>query len=214
MSLSDPVLTRQNCCRVSDQNSTACRTLFAPSTGLLDRACLTSAETCNLYQRCRSPESLYVSAEQNDEKGDGSLLLARYRACANLPNLARLSSAGVLVPFIQQAVQRHLRLPVESEIVLSLQEITASVTDCLASTCRSAREANSCRDNVCTPVHLISNSTLPNLGGVNDCLWNICNAGTGALPWADADVVGIGVSVRRKGKEGSANKDPRCFPPM
>lgn len=194
MSLSHPVAS-DACCYLGDQNSTACRRLFAPTNGLLDSACIASPEICGLFNRCRSTATLYTSAEQNNEKGDGSLLLARYRACANLPAIASLSSQGLLVPYIDEVVQKHLRLqPDESEFVLSLQQITSSVTDCLSSTCKHAREMDDCY-NVCSSVKVITNSTLPNVRGINDCLFNVCNAGTGALPWADADIVGVGVST-------------------
>ncbi|KAK4153027.1 hypothetical protein C8A00DRAFT_44031 [Chaetomidium leptoderma] len=193
LSLRHPV-AKDVCCYLGDQNSTACRRIFAPTNGLLDSACITSPERCGLFNRCRSPESLYTSAEQNNEKGNGSLLLARYKACANLPAIATLSSQGLLAPYIDQVAQKHLRLgPDESEFQNSLQQITSSVTDCLSSTCRHARDNSYCYYNVCSPVKLISNGTLPNIQGRNGCLNKICNAGTGALPWADADIVGVGV---------------------
>ncbi|KXX74222.1 hypothetical protein MMYC01_208845 [Madurella mycetomatis] len=192
-SLSSPV-SSDACCRLSDQNSTTCRRMFAPRGGILDRACLVSPEECRLFNRCRTPATLYTSAEQNNQMGDGSLLVARYTACANIPGLATLSSQGLLAPYIYQAAQKHLQFgPDEPELQYALQQITLSVTDCLSSTCRSARRNSDCYDHVCSPVDLISNRTLPDVGGINDCLFNFCSAGTDALPWADADIVGIGV---------------------
>lgn len=184
------------CCHVRDQNSSVCKRLFAPTTGLLDSACLASPEECNLFTRCRLPETLYTSAEQNNEQGNGSLLLARYNACANLPAIASLSNQGSLVSYIDDVVRPHLQLApraADADFPDSLQQITSSVTDCLSSTCRHGREDNGCYNNFCSPVKMISNNTLPNVVGINDCLFSLCNAGTGALPWADADIVGIGV---------------------
>lgn len=194
LSLSDTV-ARDQCCYLNDQNSTACRRIFAPTTGLLDSACLTSPETCRLYGRCRSAESLYTSAEQNNEVGNGSLLLARYKACANFPIIASFSSRGLLDPHIDEVVQKHLRVgPNESEFEATLEETTLAVTDCLSATCSSARDNSDCYSTACSPVKLITNNTFPNIWGINECLNNVCNAGTGALPWADADIVGVGVS--------------------
>lgn len=193
-SLNSPV-SREACCRLSDQNSTMCRRIFAPRSGILDRACLVSPENCHLFNRCRSPAALYTSAEQNNQMGDGSLLLARYTACANIPGLAGLSSQGLLAPYIDQAVQKHLQFaPTGRALPYALQQITLSVTDCLSSTCRSARKSD-CYNPACSPVSLISNRTLPDVAGINGCLFNICSSGTAALPWADADIVGIGVST-------------------
>ncbi|GAB1317208.1 hypothetical protein MFIFM68171_07418 [Madurella fahalii] len=192
-SLSSPV-SREACCRLGDQYSPMCKRMFAPGSGLLDSACPGSPERCRLFHRCRSPATLYTSAEQNNQIGDGSLLLARYTACANIPALASLSSQRLLVPYIDQAVQKHLRLgPDESEFQYALEQITLFVTDCLASTCRRARGNGECYSHVCSPLDLVTNKTHPNVGGINDCLFNFCSAGTNALPWADADIVGIGV---------------------
>lgn len=188
---------RNACCRLNNQNSTACRTLFAPRTGLLDTTCFffPNPNECALFARCRSPEDLYVSAEQTNEQGDGSLLLARYRACAHLPAMASFTAQGLLVPYIHDAVQKQF--PIKATDLDSsngLQQITASVTDCLSATCRSARGSDLCYNKFCSPVRLITNSTFPNLEGINDCLFSMCNAGTRALPWVDPDVVGVGVS--------------------
>ncbi|RYP12446.1 hypothetical protein DL765_007345 [Monosporascus sp. GIB2] len=40
---------------------------------------------------------------------------------------------------------------------------------------------------------MLLNSTRPNIGGVNECLNKLCTGGYESLPYADADVVGIGV---------------------
>lgn len=195
LSLNHPIAS-DVCCYLHDQESAACRRIFAPTNGLLDSACLTSPEKCDLFNRCRSPGTLYTSAEQNNGRGNGSLLLARYKACANLPTIATLSGQGLLLQYIDEVARKHLPIgPDHSEFGLSLQQITSSVTDCLSSTCRSARDNSYCYYNACSSVRLISNGSLPNIAGINSCLNNICNTGTGALPWADADIVGVGVST-------------------
>lgn len=211
LSLTSP-LARDQCCLVSSQNSTACRRLFAPdpnldntrNLNLLDAACMGQPPSkCQLLNRCRSPSTLYISAEQltdndNNPSSDGSLLLARYKACANLPALISLSRNGLLTPYINDVVRAHIDPPLgpnESELDTVLGEITLAATDCLSATCRGGRDAGDCFESVCSPVKLMKNGTLPDVRGVNGCLNRICSAGTGALPWADADIVGVGVSL-------------------
>ncbi|KAH6845645.1 hypothetical protein B0I37DRAFT_190076 [Chaetomium sp. MPI-CAGE-AT-0009] len=158
LSLSDTV-ARDQCCYLNDQNSTACKRIFVPTNGLLDSACMSSPEICRLYSRCRFAETLYTSAEQNNQVGNGSVLLARYKACANLPIIASFSSQGLLQPHIEQVVQKHLRLgPNESAFPGSLEEITLSVTDCLSSTCSSARDNSYCYSHACSPAACWSRS--------------------------------------------------------
>jgi hypothetical protein len=128
--------------------------------------------------------------------GNGSLLLARYKACANFPIIASFFSQHLLEPHIEQVVQKHLRIgPDETEFDVTLEEITLAVTDCLSATCSSARDSSDCYSTTCSPVKLITNNTFPNIWGINGCLNNVCNSGTGALPWADADIIGVGVSL-------------------
>ncbi|KAK4139057.1 uncharacterized protein C8A04DRAFT_16200, partial [Dichotomopilus funicola] len=215
LSLTSP-LARDQCCFVSSQNSTACRRLFAPDSSLdpnpktgetplnlLDAACLGRPPAqCHLLNRCRSPSTLYVSVEQlntddTNPSADGALLLARYKACANLPGLILLSRNGLLTPYIDAVVRAHIDPPLgpdESELDMVLGEITLAATDCLSATCRGGRDRGDCFESVCSPVRLMRNGTLPDVRGVNGCLNRICSAGTGALPWADADIVGVGVS--------------------
>ena len=46
----------------------------------------------------------------------------------------------------------------------------------------------------CSAVNMLINSTMPDIRGVNQCLHTLCTSNYDALPYADADVVGIGVS--------------------
>ena len=71
--------------------------------------------------------------------------------------------------------------------------VTSAVTDCLSSTCRNSRGKDDCYDSYCSPAMLLANSTTPNITAINRCLHKLCHSGDDALPYADADVIGIGV---------------------
>ncbi|KAF2110545.1 hypothetical protein BDV96DRAFT_195126 [Lophiotrema nucula] len=45
----------------------------------------------------------------------------------------------------------------------------------------------------CSAVNLLINNTHPNIQGLNGCLNSLCTRGYDSLPYADADVIGIGV---------------------
>ena len=76
----------------------------------------------------------------------------------------------------------------------ALKNVTFAVTECLAATCRKARHSKVCRPQ-CARVNLILNGTTPNLQGVSQCLDSLCTGGCDSLPFADQDVVGIGVGT-------------------
>jgi len=184
------------CCRLGDMNSPTCRSFFGPSLkeGLLGKLCLGPDPTCPLFVNCSDVSSLYSSLEQTDQKGDGSWLIRRFVACANMPRIAGLAWAGKLSNNISNVVTGYIpNLPKLTAFETRLQLITSSVTDCLSSTCRASRDVDYCYENHCSPTRLLTNGTLPNLEGINDCLHTLCNSDRRALPWPDADVVGIGV---------------------
>jgi hypothetical protein len=54
-----------------------------------------------------------------------------------------------------------------------------------------------CREP-CSSVNMLINNTSPNIEGINKCLFSLCEGGFNSLPYADADVVGIGVSALHK----------------
>ena len=75
-----------------------------------------------------------------------------------------------------------------------LMNITSGVTECLTATCHNARNDANC-STPCAAVNLLLNYTTPNVTGINECLGELCNGRYNSLPFADADVVGIGVST-------------------
>ncbi|KAM7184416.1 hypothetical protein V8F20_012239 [Naviculisporaceae sp. PSN 640] len=195
-----PALSKLPCCHITDQDSPTCKRLF-PATlkqGLLGKVCLGPDSTCPLFMNCSDVSSLYSSLEQTEQKGDGSWLIRRYAACANMPTIATAAYGGNLTTGISNVVTGYI--PPFPKLKLSgfetkLQSITSAVTDCLSSTCRASRDVDFCYEDHCSPARLLRNGTLPNLEGINDCMWTLCNADERALPWPDADVIGIGVFI-------------------
>ncbi|KAM7187632.1 hypothetical protein V8F33_011099 [Rhypophila sp. PSN 637] len=194
-----PSLSQLPCCHINDQDSPACRRLFPPTLkqGMLGRVCLNQPDSiCPLFLACSDVSSLYTSLEQTEQTGDGLWLIKRYVACANMPTIATAAYAGELSRNISSVVTNYIPpLPKLNGFETRLQQITSAVTDCLSSTCRASRDVDFCYEAHCSPTKLLTNGTLPNLEGINDCLYTLCNADNRALPWPDADVIGIGVFI-------------------
>ncbi|KAK4207526.1 hypothetical protein QBC37DRAFT_298552 [Rhypophila decipiens] len=194
-----PSLSQLPCCHINDQDSPTCRRLFPPTLkqGMLGRVCLNQPDSiCPLFLACSDVSSLYTSLEQTEQTGDGLWLIKRYVACANMPTIATAAYAGELSRNISSVVTNYIPpLPKLNAFETRLQQITSAVTDCLSSTCRASRDVDFCYEDHCSPTKLLTNGTLPNLEGINDCLFTLCNADNRALPWPDADVIGIGVFI-------------------
>ena len=109
-----------------------------------------------------------------------------YAICLAAPSMARSIQNG-LVPDPAATVLRPY-FPSVDEV--ALQAVASTTTHCLTSTCDQARFPLSC-DLSCTTSMLVNSST-PSLSGVNDCLAAMCSSNV-AIPFANQDVVGIGV---------------------
>lgn len=175
-----------SCCYLNDQNSSICRSLFPPVHGVLENGCLTD----NCINNC-DPIELYNTSLQQTGIGNGVAAIWKYKACANIPTIAGYASQGLLSPSINRSIQNFIT-PQTSEG--NLQRVTAAVTDCISSTCRVSRNSKFCYDD-CSPVMLLRNNTSPNLEGIHRCLNVLCADPMKSLPWADADVIGIGVGT-------------------
>ena len=175
-----------SCCYANDQSAPICETLFPPKDGFLQNGCLTN----DCVDDCSELGTLYTSRLQENLTGNGYLPVARYMACANIPSIARYANQSLLSSNITEAVRQYI---VPNTTEASLQDVTSAVTDCLSSTCRSSRNSSFCYDNYCSPVMLLQNNTSPNIEAINTCLYTLCSNPLEALPWADADVIGIGV---------------------
>ena len=174
-----------SCCYANDQSNLICDSLFPPEGSFLENGCLTG----NCVNNC-DPRKLYNSALQQNGTGNGKMPFLKYMACANIPSIASYGNQGVLSQNITKSIQKFI-FPNTTED--SLQYVTSAVTDCISSTCRNSRNSTFCYTDYCSPVKLLRNDTSPNLEAINTCLKTLCDNTVKALPWADADVIGIGV---------------------
>ncbi|KAE8443846.1 hypothetical protein EG329_001255 [Mollisiaceae sp. DMI_Dod_QoI] len=174
-----------SCCYPSDQSSSACQSLFPAEDNVLVNGCLTG----NCVNNC-DPMGLYNSSVQQNGTGNGQLPILKYLACVNIPSIASYGNQSVLSSNISKSIEGFLFSNTSQE---RLQRVTSAVTDCISSTCRSSRNSFFCYPEYCSPVKLLRNDTSPNLDAINTCLNTLCSNNVKSLPWADADVIGIGV---------------------
>ncbi|KAF1952564.1 hypothetical protein CC80DRAFT_508022 [Byssothecium circinans] len=176
-----------NCCYANNQTSPTCKRIFNPYSNTFKNG---GCPNGNCLAECSNITMLYESLSQDDYlEGDGRGPIIRYRTCINVPTMAGYLRQSGLSPTITDVIANNI----SSEATdAQLKNVTAAVTDCLASTCRNARKNDVCK-NVCSPVSMLTNSTAPNVDGVNRCLHLLCRGGYNTVPFADADVVGIGV---------------------
>ncbi|KAH6704377.1 hypothetical protein BKA61DRAFT_740098 [Leptodontidium sp. MPI-SDFR-AT-0119] len=177
---------RLSCCYANDQNNAICEDLFGGSS-FLANGCLTG----NCINDC-SPRKLYNSTLQETSMGTGQRPIAKYMACANIPSIAGYINQNVLSSNITNSIQGFISSHTTDD---SLRNVTSAVTDCISSNCRASRNSKSCYTDYCSPVRLLRNNTSPDLEAINTCLNTLCGGGVKYLPWADADIIGIGVFI-------------------
>ncbi|KAF2734237.1 hypothetical protein EJ04DRAFT_603366 [Polyplosphaeria fusca] len=175
------------CCTISDQNSPICQTnFFNPnvytfSNGCYNRSCI---------EMCQKRKSVYISDQQEDVfRGNGMGPKRRFLTCANVPAMAGYLDQKVIQQNLSDAMAPYIP---DNRTNDDLRGITLAVTECLTSTCHSARNSTDCRGR-CSATNLMINNTTPNIQGMNGCLYSLCHEGYNSLPYADADVIGIGV---------------------
>lgn len=183
-----------SCCTANNFTDPACHGTLSL---LLQDGCPNRGSDC--ISSCSDSEWIYSSKIEDNGFGDGSGPRARYSACVNLPAIARASLNHVLPPNISSVVDKYVpRNTTEQQ----LEAVTAAVTDCLSSTCRNSRDGRdglrSCYHEYCSPTTLLTNNTAPNIAAINNCIFKLCHQDDyGQLPYADDDVVGIGVCFPR-----------------
>lgn len=194
-----------DCCFPDNQGAQICSDTFLANTHTTF-SCLKDGDC---IAACRNVSSIYVSLNQIDPyQGDGQGPIHRYQTCANVPAMAGyLSQENVLEPNISSAIAQHM--PVHTSVD-DLMNITSGVTECLTATCHNARNDANC-STPCAAVNLLLNYTTPNVTGINECLGELCNGRYNSLPFADADVVGIGVSTNPTILAFTPNSTGLCF---
>ncbi|PSN62393.1 hypothetical protein BS50DRAFT_638039 [Corynespora cassiicola Philippines] len=175
----------RNCCTLDDQSSPACRQIFADDSTVFTQGC---NGTCVEY--CRKRRYLYSSLREDLAiVGNGQAPVRHHNTCSNVPQLSRLLSQGALSPEISTKVQKFIPQEITE---VEKRDITFALTDCLTATCEHARNRSICGYK-CSGVNLIGNDNFPNLQGMNECINALCTGDYDSLPFADDDIVGIGV---------------------
>ncbi|KAJ8116867.1 hypothetical protein OPT61_g1812 [Boeremia exigua] len=174
------------CCYPSEQDSPVCRRNFNNQTATI----FEDDNGKHPAEYCRNVHKLYASKIGDDASiGNGVAPQRRYLACANFPNMARYLHNGILDPSISAEIEQYITNEIDDQ---ALKNITFAVTECLTATCRNARDSTLCRHS-CSGVNLLVNSTTPSVQGLDKCLDTLCTGRYNSLPFAVADVVGIGV---------------------
>jgi hypothetical protein len=173
------------CCEAANQDSRTCRRFFSPELPILHPVC----NNVDCLERCSDPKFIFGSLLELTGNGTVDVPIRHFRTCSNFPYLAASLNQSALDPAISSQVQNYVPRDASNE---ALKSITFAVTDCLTATCRNAREPEHCR-HPCSGVNLLVNSTTPSLSGLNECMNLLCSGNETSLPFADADVVGIGV---------------------
>lgn len=193
------------CCYPGDQDQPACRDNIKLGADKFSDANFLDV---TVLERCQQPWKIFSSRlKDGDFNASDVLPRLRFSVCANAPNMARYLSQGRLEPDILEEVEQYISRNASED---SLKSITSAVTDCLTATCRNARNNTRCQRE-CAGTKLLSNSSTPNLTGVDQCLDLLCT-GEGfvydSLPYADSDVIGIGVSIMPRPVDASVDMSP------
>lgn len=176
------------CCYPNNQTASVCtRNFNNPAVDTFTGGCRSG----QCLTDCQDVSIIYSSLLQDDAfEGNGSAPIRRYLTCANVPNMAGYLAQGVLSPDIRSQVERFIPNDASDD---ALKGVTSAVTGCLTATCSNARNKERCQSQ-CSSVNLLVNNTMPDVQGINLCLNTLCTGDYQSLPYADADVVGIGVS--------------------
>lgn len=177
------------CCYINDQTTPTCRRNFNASGPTFTFGC----NNGDCISECQKPTILYSSEIQDEPStGNGQAPIQRFRTCVNVPAISGFATQGSLSEDTTAAVGRHI--PSDSPDA-ALANVTNVVTECLTQTCKASRNPSAC-SGPCSAVNMLVSWTRPNIGGVNGCLNKLCTGGYESLPYADADVIGIGVCSR------------------
>jgi hypothetical protein len=181
-----------SCCYMNDLSSVTCQEVFASPNGTLADGCQVPTDDC--IAQCQSISFLYGSLVQNGYFGANGLRpIRRYAACVNMPSISRALAFDQLPSNLSTPAQQWVGKNTTDVGDDELENMTSAVTECLTSTCSASRQPWLCQDK-CSSVKILSNNTTPNLTAIDGCLDQLCNyRGYSSLPFADTDIVGIGV---------------------
>lgn len=181
---SEPGLTfnSSQCCRLHDASDSC--TFFRDVPSFCDDG--------SCVRACQDVGRLYTAPLTSETTKSPDINL--FTICLNLPSVIGYFRQGLLPLGAGEdgyAQSVHQSFPVNTTDA-ELQNVTSAVTHCLVSSCDQARDATTC-SHACSPASLLINSTTPSVSGLSSCLSTLCRS-VGGLPYANSDVLGIGVS--------------------
>ena len=153
------------------------------STGFLADGLQKVCPSGDCIEDCVDIGSMYDDVPQAMYSADIPL----YAICTGAANITRQTHDGYISIAHEDALNSFFPQSNES----TLEAITATTTSCLSATCEASRYAENCRQS-CSGAHLLINGTTPSLLGQSDCLMDLCSS-TEFFPFADQDIIGIGV---------------------
>lgn len=139
---------------------------------------------------CKNVSLLYQPPSMDANGG------SNYDVCLGLPVLYGYHTQDLIPSNVMSQINPSLSNATSNDMMA----ITDAVTHCLLSTCDQARDSSICKA-ACSSTSLLINSTTPSMEGINACLVTLCGSSplTSALPFANADIAGIGVSDHDRG---------------
>lgn len=179
----------QLCCYSNNQTQHPCQTFIGPNPG--DTILASACPSGNCLKDCQNPMTLYGGVTTEDSILNTDTIMM-YMACVAVPAIAGYEANDILLP--DQATTVRQFIPPEDATEDNLRGVTATVTECLTQTCLAARNGSLCYDQYCAPTKLLINGTMPNQTAISQCLYTLCSNGLEVVPFANSDIIGIGVS--------------------
>lgn len=147
--------------------------------------CLKDCQTDRVFEVL--PEGATIPYNQYGVINSTRSEVTLFGICVDIANVTKaLASGGVP---IEQAQKLQAYFPDTND---GLTKITDNITHCLPASCAKSRDSSTCAPWCRESDLLLADGTI-NLTGVATCLEWLCEESCG-LPYANQDVVGIGVS--------------------
>ena len=149
----------------------------------------------NCYDECHNTRRLYQAVpdglNQTSNSYSSQSGMTLFGICSNLQAINRYIS---ITPArdVSQSVKSYFKAPLNLEDY-TLQ-VSTNISSCLATSCDLSRDSENCND-YCSLTALLPGSSGLNLTQAAGCLNRICG-NTCGLPYANQDVLGVGVSSR------------------
>jgi hypothetical protein len=147
--------------------------------------CLKDCQTQRVFEVL--PEGVNIAYDQYGTLDSTRAEITLFGICVDIANVTRALTSGDIPA--EQAQQLKPYFPNNAS---GLTKIADNITQCLPASCAKSRDSSTCAP-WCRESDLLLVDGTTNLTGVATCLEWLCEESCG-LPYANQDVVGIGVS--------------------